>query len=352
MTFTTFPFDDRLDVSASRGQRVDHFRFELINGVENSPKKFLQPTPTQPPSLTHDTTNGIKRRLSLSLGVDDTADIDPITDRILPQMITGGKTYPLGRYMFTNETDALSTGGSRGGFTLVDEGFVIDQAIEKAITGSIAVRSATKALLEGLPLLGFDMEASSFLTTGAFSPGQTRGQILEAWATQGDYFSYWMGNNGFFRMIRVFDPATRIPDFDYDVGKQVLRDSITRTNDVLNAPNRFVVIANSATAAAGPIAGKYDVPSSAPHSIQNRGFVIPQITDLQVHTSIQAAAAARNIGIRATVFDRISLNTANDPRHDSYNVIHFLGSNWLELSWSMTLVPGGTMSHTMRKAYT
>jgi hypothetical protein len=336
-----------------RGQRVERFTYQLINGVTEENLGFVQPRKDQPPSLSHDTSSGgIKRRLNFALGVSDTTDINPITDRILPSMIIGAVTYPLGRYMFSNELDVISTGGSRGTFTLLDEGFIIDQVIDRAYSPTSSVRSAITGLVNQVTLPGVDIEASPYLAKGSLNPGQTRGQALDAYATQGDYFSYWMDNHGLFRMIRTIDPATAPAQFDWDENKMVIRDSIQKTSDVLNAPNRFVVVSNSGAAVNGPIVGAYDVPASAPFSIQQRGFTITKIVDAEVTTSDQAAAAARAEGIKQTVYDRITLETPLDPRHDSYDVIRFLGDSWLELSWSMQLTPGGTMSHTMRKAYT
>ena len=73
--------------------------------------------------------------------------------------------------------------------------------------------------------------------------------------------------------------------------------------------------------------------------------------NLQVADADQARAVARGIGIRQTVFERVSLTTAPDPRHDSYNVVVWQGEKWLELAWSMALVEGGTMNHLLRKGY-
>jgi hypothetical protein len=348
---TNFEFNEFLDLPDYRGQRVESFTFEWINGVTNEPLGMLTPERGSAPSLSHDTSAGIKRRLTLQLGVNDTSQINPITDRILPSMIVGGVTYPLGRYMFTTETDAVSTGGDRGQFTLLDEGFIIDQQLQFSYTSTSGVRDAVIGLLAGLPLVGFDVESTPYPAAGSFNVGQTRGQALDAYSKQGDFFPYWMANDGRFRMIRVIDPAVEIPDFDFDAGNKVSRDSISRTSDVLDAPNKFIVISNSNDAAAAPIVGTYEVPTSAPHSIINRGFVIPDVQDMQLTTQIQATAAARNLGIRSTVFERVTLNTTIDPRHDSYNVVRWAGVNWLELAWSMALTPGGTMQHTMRKAY-
>jgi hypothetical protein len=98
--------------------------------------------------------------------------------------------------------------------------------------------------------------------------------------------------------------------------------------------------------------GTADVPANAPHSIPNRGFVIPLVQDLQLSDSTQATAVAQGLAQRFTVFERVGLTTPPDPRHDSYNVIRWQGENWLELAWTMPLVEGGGMSHLFRKAYT
>lgn len=352
MTLTTFDFNKWLDLPRYRGQRVERFRFEWRNGITDETLGWLQPVKdSSPPTISHDTGSSIKRRLQLALGVADTAQIDPITDRILPWMEIGDEVWPLGRYMFTDDTRLDSTRGERGTFVLMDEGFAVDQELTQNYSSTQSVSIAVGELVGQVSFIDQQLEATEFFATGAFTAGSTRGQALDAYATQGDYFPYWMDHAGLFRMIRTFDPATQIPNLDYDEHPRVRLGSIGRTSDVLNAPNRFVVIGNGGASANAAVVGVYDVPPSAPHSIANRGFVLQKTEQLQVDSSQQAAAAARNMGIRQTIYERISLETPIDPRHDSYNVLRFQGDNWLELSWSMTLLQGAPMQHTMRKAY-
>ncbi len=123
------------------------------------------------------------------------------------------------------------------------------------------------------------------------------------------------------------------------------------TDDLLTAPNRFIVISNVSSDSSAPVTASFDVPASAPHSIQNRGFVVAQVEDLQVPDPTQAMAVAKNLALRQTIFEQVTLTTAPDPRHDSYNVVWWQGEPWLELSWSMALVEGGAMNHLLRKAY-
>lgn len=352
MVLTTKPLDAYLDMPRYRGQRVDSFTFEWRSGLTDQFLGYLTPQKDTVPKIDHNTSQSIKRRLTLNLGVDDTAAIDPVTDRILPAMRVGGTTYPLGRFMFTDETDLASTAGERGTFVLLDEGNIIDQQLENSFTSLLNVSFAVRDLLDGLPIPGVTIESTPYTAIGSFSAGQSRVQALDTLTLQGDYFPYWMGNDTLLHLIRTVDPAAVVPAFDLDAGGAVIRDSIALTSDVLVAPNRFIVISNfGSNAFTQPVVGTYDVPASAPHSIVKRGFVVPRVETLQSDTFEQAEAMARNLGLRQTVFERIEVSTSLDPRHDSYDVVHYRGANWLELAWSMELVPGGSMRHTMRKAY-
>lgn len=352
MALTTLPPNKWLDLPAWRGQRVERFTWNWINGVTGAIKGKIHPSRSDAPSITHDTSQSIKRQLTINLDSIDTSQIDVITDRILPFVTIGDDPpWPLGRYMFTGETDALTTRGDRGSFTLMDEGFAIDQQLSDPYSSIDTVNLAVIRLVTQVPFIKTQTEPTEFDATGAFAPGSTRGQALTQYTTQGDYFPYWMDNDGFFRMIRTRDPAREIPDFDYDTNHVIKRDSVSHTSDLINAPNRFIVIGNSSAAASSALVGRYDVPPSAPHSIVNRGFVIPNVVNAQVNSQAQVSAMARNLGIRQTIFERVTFDTVIDPRRDSYNITRFEGANWLELAWRMTCMPGGSVQVTMRKSY-
>jgi hypothetical protein len=152
--------------------------------------------------------------------------------------------------------------------------------------------------------------------------------------------------------IRSFDPADgRLPDLDFDAHNSVLRAGIVETSDLITAPNKFIVISNTPTDPSNPVVGVASVNPAAPHSVVNRGFEVIETQDLQMADAVQAGVVAQNLVNRQTIFERVQLATAPDPRHDSYNVIHWQESLWLELAWSMTLVEGGAMGHLLRKAY-
>jgi hypothetical protein len=349
-SLTLLPHDPILDLDTGIGQRSCTFRFQLINGVTGQHLGDI--TPIRAASLVHDTTRTIKRQLLLPLGVEDTAAINTITDRVLLFMVMAdGTEYPLGRYMFTDASRVVSTAGRLGAMSLNDEMFLVDQEILVGINGfNKAVITVIQEALKGLPV-SIEVAPTPFTSTEAWGIGTGRGQILESLSISGDYFSPWFDNHGVMQFIRSFDPSSKIADLDYDTGFKVHREQILETDDLLTAPNRFVVISNAALNPEVQVVGTADVPTNAPHSIQNRGFVIARTLDIQLSATDQAHAVAQGLANRQTVFERVSLNTPPDPRHDSYNVIRWQGELWLELAWSMALTEGGGMAHLLRKSY-
>jgi len=367
VTLTTLPRVSGLDLDPWIGQRQATYRFALINGVTGMILTDLTPLRDTTPILTHDTSRTIKRQIQgLSLGLADSARVDIVTARVLVYMVLGGVQYPLGRYMFADSADQLFTNGKLTNAMLLDEMFIVDQQLENSYSAVVtqdsagntstatSCQAAIEDLLTGLPVT-VSIEPSEFYTIGSWAAGTSRGQPIGDLSIDGDWFSPWFDNTGVMRFIRTFEPAEVLPTFDFDSGNTVIRGTIAETSDLLIAPNRFIVISNgavSADSAAAPLFGSYDVPISAPHSIPNRGFVIPSVVNRQIDTQDQVNAAARNLGLRQTIFERTSLSTAPDPRHDGYDVIRWQGENWLELAWSLPLAEGSAMSHTMRKSYT
>jgi hypothetical protein len=371
---TNFPYDPLLDLAPWVGQRQCTYRFERLNAVSGQNMGEIHPIRSSP-QLGHDTTRTIKRQLNLSLGAEDTAQVNPLQDRILPFMVfPNGQEYPLGRFVFTQQSSQVFTSGELSNVVLNDEMYIVDQQITEGIDASNLALTATPGvppftglglgqvnrgsaisrvlavLLQDLDIQA-EVEASPFVINQAWGAGAQRGAIIEAMALAGDYFSPWFDNNGIMQFIRSFNPALKIPDFDWDQGNQVMRSSIMRQSDVFNAPNRFVVISNSSADAGTSVFGVADVSPNAPNSFENRGFRISSVVDLQALTTVQAQAIASNLAQRQTIFETTSLTTAPDPRHDSYNVIHWQGELWLELSWTMILSEGQPMTHTLRRAY-
>lgn len=361
-TLTDEPLLPKLDMLSYVGQRTATYRFELVN-IRTGYRRVVHPLQDATPTLSHDVGRTVTRRLdNLVFSIEESDLVDVITTRIEPFMVLDGVSYPLGRYMYNNETLAQFTSGDISSGSLYDESFIVDQRITESFSqrSSVSAGSASAvspriqlvilALLQDLPIT-VDIEPTPFYTDGGWPAGTSRGFIVEQLAIDGDYFSPWFGNDTKMHFIRSFDPATAVATFDLDEGNRVFLDRVYKTNDLIDAPNAFIVISNGPEAQSREITGRYDAPSSAPHSILNRGFTIPFVENRQVNTPEQAKAIATNIGQRTTIFERVEFYTAPDPRHDSYDVLRWRGDNWLELGWSLPLVEGAAMQHVARKAY-
>lgn len=370
MTLINFPPDNLLDLPPWVGQRQATFSFTLIDGITGQKLRELTPIRDTPATLVHDTTRTIPRTLSCVLGVDDAAVIDPINNRVLLHMLIGGRRYPLGRYMFVDDARNRFSSGSIAPVSLTDEMFIIDQASETGfstlVSTSLAVSGfgSSIAPLETVDqsitrlLAPFDIllsiESTPFSSIGMWTVGTSKAQMLLNLSRDGDYFSPWFNHNGTLKIIRTFDPGRAIPDFNYDVNKVVYADTIVETSNLIDAANRIVVVSNgvvSADTAQAPVIGTFDIPPSAPHSIFNRGFVIPDVRQIQVESSLQAEVIARNIGIHSTAFEFVEMSTAPDPRHDGYNTIVWDNRLWLETAWTMELSEGGVMRHKLQRVY-
>jgi hypothetical protein len=347
---------DWLNLTPGIGQRSITYTFTLIDGATGENRGLIHPLRDASPTLAHDTTSTISRRVTgLTLDPADAALFRPLIDRVdVAMVIPGAGTYPLGRYMAADDIQIVTSGGNQRPLTLYDEMLIVDQDMETSFdAGGIIVSEAIRKLIAGLPINTPLIETTTEISINSWAVGSARGTALKDLASVGGYFKPWFDHHNIMQFTRIFDPAQAIVDFDWDKNPRVIADSITRTNEIPTAPNRFIIVSNTTgvDTSTQPMVGVYDVPATAPHSIINRGFVLPQVQEAQVGSAGQAATYARAVGVQRTVAEIIECSTPPDPRHDSYQVIRFDDTQWLETAWTLTLTAGGEMRHTLRRTY-
>jgi hypothetical protein len=347
----------QLDGQPYTGQRSSTFRFDIVDSVTGY-RRAIKPVIGGSAGIRHDTRSTIKRMITgLQLGVADTAAFNSVTSRLEPVMIIKGEEFPLGRYIPSDWVSILLSRGSQSITSFYDEGFIIDQQIPSAFgansaggTSGEVVNSMLQRFLKQYPI-EFMVETTDFASFGAWSAGTRGGFVLEQMALDGDYLSPWFDHSSILQLKRTFDPADQIPTFDFDDNLSVLNGGIIVTNNLINAPNRFVVIGNGPDSFSDAIVGQADVPSSAPHSIANRGFVIADVSNRQIRSSAQAGAIAKALVQRQAIIEQTEFDTLPDPRHDAYDVIKWQGVNWLEISWTLSFTAGVPMKHILQRAY-
>lgn len=351
---------DALDLVDGIGQRTESFIFRATDG--GTGRVLGEVHPSRGSTITLDQSAGtvITRALTLEFDEAESAAINPLSARIEPYMLIGGREFPLGHYLFTDpvrqdyaeyETDPGEGERSLMSSPLADRMAIVDTELEHAFTADDDdAGTVIRDLVAGLPIIA-EVDDSASVIANTWAAGTTRASVLGAVATLGGYLAPWFDHHGVLQARRRFEPALAVPDFDWDASPHVYRDSITRADALAYTPNRIVVIGNGATAEHAAVVAYCDVPSTAPHSAINIGFVRPRVVEAQVSGLAQAQELADTLCLQQTVAETIQVSGPPDPRYEAHQVVRFEGELWLHLAWSMEMVAGGTMRHTLQRAY-
>lgn len=342
-----------LDSPAYVGQRSTSWRFDLVDAVTGY-RNTIKPLVSGSAGIRHDTRSTIKRTITgLTLNREDTAIFNSLSSRLEPFMLVGGEYFRIGRFVPSDWARFPLSSGTTSSASFYDEGFIVDQQITNAFgaqtAGGELATSMIQRFMSRFPTLDYFIEGvlPSYFSLGSWSAGTRGGFIVDQLALDGDFLSPWFDHNSVLQFRRTIDP---IPRFDFDSGA-VLRENVVESDNLIDAPNRFVVIGNGASSFVEPIVGVADVPSSAPHSIARRGFVIADVQSRQVINQAQAGAIAANLVRNQTLVEQVELQSPPDPRHDGYDTVKWRNHNWVEIAWNLPFSASSPMSHTLRRTY-
>jgi hypothetical protein len=357
------------DFSNGRGQRASSFQFERREGSSLRPLGLLHPI--WGGTLTHTAGRSVMRTLTFEVGEAESAEVNFVSERIYVSMVVDGEAKPLGRFRFADATQqdfADEDSGNVRSLTacqLSDYMSIVDTELETSFTSVLEpARGAIERLLSDIDVEML-IEDSGQLISNSWMAGTSRKAVLEAIAELGGYLAPWFDHEGVLQIRRQFDPTAGVADFDFDAQQNVFADSVTRSDSTIYAPNRIVVVSNGGNTYGGssseknpvdpidpgPMMAFCDVPSTAPHSVMNLGFVRPDILEVQATSVAQCQAVADLMCLTQTVAEEVDLSTALDPRHDGWNTVDFQEKRWLEIGWSMQLLAGGEMRHSLQRSY-
>jgi hypothetical protein len=138
------------------------------------------------------------------------------------------------------------------------------------------------------------------------------------------------------------------PDVTYD-STSILAESRTHSDNLLEAPNVYVVVGTGASKS--EIVAVSEVPVSSPNSVANRGRQVVKIIREQGLSSVVQAEqlAATYAASSLDTFGVVEFSTLPNPAHDCYNLVAVNGVTYREREWSMSLEPGGTMEHRVSR---
>lgn len=356
---------DALDL-VNRSQRQATWSFTLEDHEGSSLGDLLVDRDT-PPTLSTDTSRAAKRtlqRVSLPPGVIH--DVDVVRDRLRLRMIVDdGTVWDKGLYLFTASTHEalgapLVTAHDQhvANVDLVDQTMIVDQPTDRSFTArpSTVLTTFLGQVLAGLPVVVNVVPSGQQVGPEAivWPIGTNRLRIVNEVAAMLGYHELYFDDAGVGQLGPMPDPLTTdaMDVINFSAIPRVYRPSFTFSDDLLDLPNRFVVVGSGASET--PAVGRYSLPASVPHSAANRGFTITHVEQMQgVETNFQAALVAIAISRQYRfASETADFNGPPDPRHDHYNTLEVEGVRYLEVAWSQSLQEGAPMRHTARRTYT
>lgn len=337
------------------GQRTASFRFDLMQGDDVLGQ--VHPLTDSVPVIENNINRTIKRTLSnLKIAPDEEVDINTLSYGIMPWMVFPTLAeYSLGYFLFGDGSRVRHSYGLDLSASMVDRTYILDQAVETSIgydtSTSVGTALNDQFLAAGIEHFTVEPITTSFGTPVAWPAGTSRYKIMTDLASMGGCNSPFFDNQGFGQVMRTVDLSTAPVDHVYVSGRNITSESIVETDDMLSSPNRYIVIDNSNTTT--PIVGYYDIPDAAPYSRVNRGFVVATVTNAQGLESITAANDyAQSLASQDTASYRwVTFSGPLDPRHDTFEIVEFLGNRYREQSWRMPLKDGADMAHELRRVY-
>lgn len=339
--------------------RSDSYRFDLLDQDRNV-IGALTPKVDSDPSISNDTSRAVIRTLdNFHLPASVVADINPITDQVRPIMrLQNGSEHELGLLSWAQDNRPLRAWGVEHASSLRDQMFILNQprgrTSSSAKGSNLLARAVDHAALR-IPRERILVEGSSGASVVApmsWPPNESITNIINAHLAPIAYLPAHFNHQG----LLVFRPApTDIDDVDPDLiyrpGGRIIADSIVGSDDLLDAPNVYVVIESSGQGAS--IVGRYQIPASAPHSVENRGYEVVKTLSMQGLGSVAQAnqAAKREAQTDDSTFEWQQFAGVADPRHDTFNVVDLLGTRYLEPAWRLPLYNGGNHTHVLRRVY-
>jgi len=351
--------EELLDPRPEIGQRFDRFEFELLDSQLRR-IGVIFPSTESAPTISASTDRTQMRDLSnLEFTKSDYEHVDPFRDRLRPVCVLQNETrWPLGVYLFGEQNRQVSTRDVTFQLKMTDQAFMLDQNLAQtfSIGKGASIDSAFVALAHasGVAQVQVAGHPAYAAAPKAYAAGTSIYDALKDMATLMGCLAPYFDNNGVFWARVAPDPdGTGSPQFTFGPGR-IVADSIVETDDSYNAPNRYIVTGDGTD---NPVSGFFDVPTSAPHSIPHRGFVVADTQSVTGITTVtQAANAARvNYTQDTRSWEKVAFETLLDPRMDLFALIEFNGSTgrglYLETGFNQTLRFDGQHTHEANRLW-
>lgn len=335
-------------------RRSSTIRYDLLDATLTKIGEIDAPDREQPPAVTNNVNRTIKRTMdNLVLPPSVEADVDTIADRIRPMWLVGGEEFECGVFLWADASRRRRSYGLHLDGALIDQTLILDQPLHYGVSypEGISITAAIDELTTDIPNRSISPSSYQIGNPVAWPVGTSRFQILAELCAMIGYFSPYFDNGGTMVVRPATDLASVAAEHTYEAGGRIVDGTIVESDDLLDAPNLYVVIGSGANDA--EVYGTFEVPDEAPYSLLNRGFYVTDVWESQgITDSAQAAAtAAARYASDSSTYRWVEFESTPDPRHDTFGVVQFLGALYREQEWVLTLREGVAMRHSLRRIY-
>lgn len=193
-----------------------------------------------------------------------------------------------------------------------------------------------------------------------WEPGTSRLKIVNDLLAAINYKSATFNEEGDLVCAPYINPQDRAPEYTYSVGERsLISGDVGQTIDLFDVPNQVVLVVSNPDTPALYSTAQNNNPAS-PTSIVNRGRIIVDYesnVDAPDQATLDAKAVSTLAGF-SQVYEEVTFSTPIMPVHQDSDVYNLeieglaIADSYNEVEWKMPLMPGGRMSHTVRKVVT
>lgn len=316
-------------------------------------------------SISHDSTREVMRTGNFVFKKSELLDLNTVDERIQPSMSVNIKDrwldYPLGVFVIEkNENmDAGTVYVNATGYDLgmliqgskTDERYYLPQ-------GVLYTGQAEQILQKSVIRTNVTTSTMALQTEKEYEIGTSDMKIINDLMGAINYNPLHFDNAGTAICDPYIFPEARATDMKYIAdAKSVILNGISRGNNAFEIPNRFVRYTEN-------VDGEYlksvyvnDNPESIVSTI-NRGRIIYDIERVSdIASQGELDAYTKRIAIeKIQGIESVTFKSLNMPGHDYKNCIYLeceemgIAGKYIEYGWTMELTPGGSMTHSCRKA--
>lgn len=310
----------------------------------------------------------IKRRGSFNFKENELKDVDWLNDRVQPffmlQMNDGNWIeYPLGIYLMSSPTRNIRSNGVYRQVEVYDTSLAL---LEDKLTKRTMFASGTRytsvitRLLNNIGIWKVNIPSyfGRLNTDKEFEIGISILEIVNDLLKEINYTSVWMDENGYITANRYEMPDNREAEYSYrnDELSIMHKDTAIEEKDLFSIPNHFVVVATNPEEE--PLVSRYsNTRKSSITSIPSRGRTIVDHREVDSIANQESLDEyVKRIAYEASnTYGKFMFKTATMPHHSYLDCLFCehtgldISNKYIETSWEMELVEGGTMSHTARR---